>query len=421
MIKMKNILFLAFYYNHSNDISSKRMQGIAKYLPKYGYKTIVVVPKTLNETVKIKNVEVIETEYTDMISRFLPSSKGVETKSEFSGNTSQNNFLSKIISYAGEIFAYPDGMKYWYKPAVKVSREIINENDISGIISSSFPITAHKIAYTLKQEFDIPWIADLRDLWNLNPYLNHTAIRTYFEKKLEMKLFDKADALTTTTNVAGETLRKLHPTKRIKPIYSGYDVDEYKHLKQMEKSNKLTFMYAGSLYNGKRDPTIIFKALNELTNENKIDLDKIAFNFYGDQGNINELAEKYNVQNAINVKGKISHEEILQKQMNSDVLLIISWMHKNEKMFIPGKAYEYMASKKPILSLGVNEGSLKELIETTNIGYHVSDVKNAKKAIYTYYSKYYNNELKYNGNELTKKYTFENTAKNYAELLNEIQ
>ena len=96
-------------------------------------------------------------------------------------------------------------------------------------------------------------------------------------------------------------------------------------------------------------------------------------------------------------------------------------MNENEKMFIPGKAYEYMASKKPILSLGINEGSLKELIETTNIGYHVSDVKNAKKAIYNYYSKYYNNELKYTGNELTNNYTFENTAKNFAELINEIQ
>lgn len=35
--------------------------------------------------------------------------------------------------------------------------------------------------------------------------------------------------------------------------------------------------------------------------------------------------------------------------------------------------------KKPILSLGYKEGSLKDLIEKTNVGYHISNVDDAKK------------------------------------------
>ena len=121
------------------------------------------------------------------------------------------------------------------------------------------------------------------------------------------------------------------------------------------------------------------------------------------------------------MKGKISHEEVLQNQMNSDVLLLVSWMNENETMFIPGKVYEYMGSKKPIYSIGYKEGSLKDLIEKTNVGYHVSDVSDAKKAIYDYYLKYNNNELKYSGNEFAEEYSMENTAKNFAKLLGEIQ
>ena len=49
--------------------------------------------------------------------------------------------------------------------------------------------------------------------------------------------------------------------------------------------------------------------------------------------------------------------------MNSDVLLLISWDNEKEKMFIPGKIYEYFALKKPVLSIGYKEGSLKDLIE----------------------------------------------------------
>ena len=418
---MKKILLIAFYYNHSNEIASKRLQGIAKYLPRFGFKPTVIVPKTSNETVNISNVEVIETDYEDMISKFLPNSKGNETKSEVTSQNQPNPLVSKAISLAGEVFAYPDGMKYWYKPAFEACCDIIEKEEISGIISSSFPITSHIIAHDIKEKYNISWIADLRDLWNLNPYINHTFIRDYFEKRLEKKTFENVDVLTTTTPLAKKTLQSLHPTKKIISVVSGYDPEDFENLSQTSSSDKMTMMYAGSLYGGKRDPSILFDSLNQLIGENKIDSDKISVDFYGDTANLEELSGKYNVSQMVNVHGKISHKEVLQNQMNSDILLLISWMDESEKMFIPGKVYEYMASRKPILSIGYSEGSLKELIEKTEIGFHISDVGDCKKAIYDYYTKYNNNELKYCGNEFADEYSMENTAKKFAQILEEIQ
>ena len=419
--KMKKIIFIAFYYNHSNEIASKRLQGIAKYLPDFGFEPIVIVPKTSNETVLIDNVRVVETDYEDMVSRFLPTSKGNSPNNEAPSQSQSNPLIAKGISVAGEVFAYPDGMKYWHKPAFDKCCEIIENEEISGIISSSFPITCHTIARDLKEKYDIPWIADLRDLWNLNPYVNHTFIRNHFEKKLELKTFENVDVLTTTTPLARETLQSLHPQKRIEAVVSGYDPQDFTNIKQSETSDKLRLMYAGSLYGGKRDPSILFDALHQLIDEEKIEQDKIAIDFYGDTENLERLSEKYGLSPIVNIHGRIAHEEVLQKQMNSDVLLLISWMNESEKMFIPGKVYEYMACKKPILSIGYHEGSLKDLIEKTEIGHHVSDVENCKKAIYDYYSKYNNNELKYCGNEFADEYSVKETAKKFAQILEEIQ
>ncbi len=415
------ILFIAFYFNHSNEIASKRLQGVSKYLPKFGFKPVVIVPKTLNKTVRIDNVEVIETEYTDMISKFLPPSKNNESSGEAPSKSKTNPLISKAISLAGEIFAYPDGMKYWHEPAFEKCCEIIENEEISGIISSSFPITCHTIAHDLKEEYDIPWIADLRDLWNLNPYIHHTFIRNYFEKRLELKTFKNTDILTTTTPLARKKLQSLHPQKRIESVVSGYDPEDFEDIYQTSPSEKLTLMYAGSLYGGKRDPSILFDSINQLIYENKINPDKISIDFYGDTTNLEELSEKYNVSRIVNVHGKITRKEVLKNQMNSDVLLLISWMSESEKMFIPGKVYEYMASQKPILSIGYHEGSLKDLIEKTEIGYHVSNVEDCKKAIYDYYLKYNNSELKYCGNEFADEYSMVNTAKKFAQLLEEIQ
>ena len=417
---MKKLIYIAFYFNHINEIASKRLQGVAKYLPKFGYETIVIVPKTENKTVKIPNARIIETEYTDMLSKYLPSKKDSAGKSP-THSTNQKTILTKAISLAGEVFAYPDGMKYWHEPAFNKCSEIIENENISGIISSSFPITSHMIAHDLKEKYNIAWIADLRDLWNLNPYINHTFIRNYFEKRLELKTFKNADVLTTTTPLACKTLKQLHPAKKIIPIVSGYDEDDFKNIKKNHQSDKLTMMYAGSLYNGRRDPSILFDSLGQLISEGKIDSNKITIDFYGDESNLIELSQKYNISANVNIHGKITHREVLQNQINSDVLLLISWMDESEKMFIPGKVYEYMASKKPVLSIGYSEGSLKDLIEKTEIGYHVSDVENCKKVIYDYYLKYNNNELKYCGNKFADAYSMENTARKFAQLLEEIQ
>lgn len=417
---MKKVIYIAFNYNHDTGIASKRLRGVSKYLPSFGWQPIVIVPRTSNDTVKMDNVRVIETDYQDMISRFMPKSDNTGRKREVSGRDQTNKFVSKSLSLAGEIFAYPDSMKYWKEPAVEAASEIIENEKIDAILSTSSPITSHIIAHDLKEKYNIPWVADLRDLWNLNPYINHTFIRRHFEKRLEMKTFKNVDALTTTTELAKETLQGIHPDKKITTVVSGFDPQDFEKTKQTQNSEKLTLMYAGSLYSGKRNPSILFDAIRQLISENKIDPDKIIVDFYGDETNLRELSQKYGITDNVNIHGRITQSEVLKHQMNSDVLLLISWMNESEKMFIPGKVYDCIGCRKPILSIGYKEGSLKDLIDKTNIGYHVSNVEDCKKAIYDYYTKYNKNELKYTGNEFAQDYSLRNTAKNFSKILEEV-
>ena len=356
---MKKVIYIAFNYNHDTGIASKRLRGVSKYLPSFGWQPIVIVPRTSNDTVKIDNVRVIETDYQDMISKFMPKSNNTGRKREVSGRDQTNKFVSKSLSVAGEIFAYPDSMKYWKKPAVEAASEIIENEDIDAIMSTSSPITAHIIAHDLKEKYGIPWVADLRDLWNLNPYINHTALRRHFEKRLEMKTFKNVDALTTTTELAKQKLQSIHPDKKIVSVVSGFDPQDFEKTKQTEESEKLTLIYAGSLYSGKRDPSILFDSIGQLIKENKIDPNKIVIDFYGDDTNLKELSQKYDIQNNVRIHGRITQEEVLQHQMNSDVLLLISWMDESEKMFIPGKIYDCIGCRKPVLSIGYKRVHLK--------------------------------------------------------------
>ena len=456
---MKKVILIAFYFNQVNEIASKRLRALAKYLPQFGWEPIVIVPDLgfIPKENDDLNCRIIYTEYEDMFSHFsnkfkkskssdfndfndsddFKESKDSKDPIEFNDDklkdsTSYSNpIASRAISIAGEVFAYPDGMKYWHESAFKEASKIMDDEEIDAIISSSWPITCHTIANDLKEKQNIPWIADLRDLWNLNPYVSHTFIRNYFEKRLELKTFENVDALTTTTDLAAETLSTLHPMSRIVPILSGYDKDDFKFLEELvskkddlssDSPEKLKFIYAGSLYGGKRDPTYLFEAIRQLEDENKLDLSKISIEFYGDSTGLEDIANRYGLLDIVHIGGKIAHDEVLKKQLNSDVLLLISWDNEKEKMFIPGKIYEYFALKKPVLSIGYNEGSLKDLIEETKVGYHVSSLESTKEALLDIYNEFVEKgTVELNADMNIEDYSMENMAKKFADLLNELE
>ena len=453
---MKKVILIAFYFNQVNEIASKRLRALAKYLPQFGWEPIVIVPDLgfIPKENDDLNCRIIYTEYEDMFSHFsnkfkkskssdfndsddFKESKDSKDPIEFNDDklkdsTSYSNpIASRAISIAGEVFAYPDGMKYWYESAFKEASKIMDTEEIDAIISSSWPITCHTIAKDLKEHQDIPWIADLRDLWNLNPYVSHTFIRNYFEKRLELKTFENADDLTTTTDLAAETLSTLHPMSRIVPILSGYDKDDFKFLEELvskkddlssDSPEKLKFIYAGSLYGGKRDPTYLFEAIRQLEDENKLDPSKISIEFYGDSTGLEDIANRYGLLDIVHIGGKIAHDEVLKKQLNSDVLLLISWDNEKEKMFIPGKIYEYFALKRLVLSIGYKEVLLKDLIEETKIGYHVSSLESTKEALLKIYEEFVENgTVELNADMNIEDYSMENMAKKFADLLNELE
>ena len=427
-------------------------------MPQFGWEPIVIVPDLgfIPKENDDLDCRIIYTEYEDMFAHFskkfkLPNSKSSDKdyRDDLNGDSQEilkdstsfsNPIVSKAVSIAGEVFAYPDGMKYWQEYAFSEASKIIEEEEIDAIISSSWPITCHTIAKDLKDKYGILWIADLRDLWNLNPYISHTFIRNYFERRLELKTFENVDALTTTTDLAGKTLATLHPNNRIVPILSGYDEDDLKLLDELSPENdkvlseldgkndselsfsdKLKFIYAGSLYGGKRDPTNFFKAIRHLEDENKLDSSKISIEFYGDSSNLEEIARKFNLLDIVKIGGKIAHEEVLKKQLNSDVLLLISWNNEKERMFIPGKIYEYFALRKPVMSIGYKEGALKDLIEETKVGYHVSDLESTKEVLMKFYNEFIENgTVEFNSSIDIEDYSMANMARKFADLLNDL-
>lgn len=436
---MRKILIISPTFSQNNVIGAVRLRGLAKYLPQWGWEPTIL---TINPDYRFESpYNVIQLEYEDIKTHWknkigISSKKDYTAKDELDLKTSGNivetnskntpskrkestlNFLSKYID---EIFYYPDYARYWYEPAVEECSKLLQKGDFDAIFSSSPPATSHLVAKHLNKRFGVPWLADLRDLWTQNPYYRYSFIRKFFERRLELEVLGGADFLTTTSPFSAEDLKGLHKRRDVSPILNGFDSEFNNH--NIGLPDKINLTYSGNLYSGKRDPEPLLRALKELDGEGKIDISIFSVDFYSPVKNwlISEV-EKYHLQDVVTLHGMISREEILKIQLESQVLLLLSWNDSREKGVIPGKIYEYFGAARPILSIGPPEGLVKDLIEQTQTGIHLSEYESLKKVLVNIYDEFkLNGRIEYKGipGEINK-YSQQEMTKKFVSILEEI-
>lgn len=421
---MKKVLIITYYFNRTTEIGSQRLRGLAKYLSEFGWEPLILTVKTNTQSDNFFNV--IETSHEDIYTvwkkRFNFNPNETIKKQMGCPIKKDKNFFIDYISYIfNEIFAYPDIYKDWYSSAVKQGKKIFKNNKIDAIISSSSPPTSHLIANKLREIYQVPWLADFRDLWTQNHYYSHTSIRRLIERKLEIKTLSTADALVTTTPYFAKDLEKLHK-KRTYSITNGFNSDE-DNIMEVTLKDKFIISYTGTLYNGKHDPIKLFEGLNELISDGIIKKSDIEIRFFSEIDNWLETEIKScNLEKIVKLYGFVDHKTALKKQRESQILLLLLWDHPKVKGVAPAKIFEYLAAKKPILAIGGPKGFIKEILDETNAGLFALSKDEIKDFLVKSYQQWkQNGKVSYHGNEQNiNKYSQREMAKKFSELLNHI-
>jgi len=419
---MKKILIISYHFPPNTAVGGLRIQGLAKYLREFGWEAIILttaLPDNSNTQFRV-----IQTPYYDVIGvwkkRFgLKPDEGVKKQFGISTSKNKRSLVDFILTFLSEFIAYPDAQKGWYNYAVEAGSELLSNESIDAMISSSKPETCHLIANKLKSKYKIPWIADLRDLWTKNYYYNYSPIRKLREKRLEIKTLSKADALVTVSVYLAEKLSTLHKGKHIYVIPNGYDPDEM-NISPVDLTTKFTITHTGSLYQGKRDPAKLFEAIRDLISEEKLNPNEIEVRFYGPPEDwLENDIERYGLQNNVNWYGIIPRKVALEKQKESQLLLLLLWDHPEEIGVYTAKIFEYLAAQRPILAIGGPKGVVKDLLAETNAGVYATSVGDVKKALKNFYDEYkLKGNVEYKGERAKiDKYSQREMARKFAEVL----
>ena len=125
---------------------------------------------------------------------------------------------------------------------------------------------------------------------------------------------------------------------------------------------------------------------------------------------IKEQFDSAGLAKIFELKGYVKHHQVLEYLFASDLLLLIIPDVKNNEGIIPGKLFEYLASRNQILCLGPKNGDSAKIISETESGIicDYSDYKSITAAMINIYnqkkSKNYFDEakiLKYSRKNLT--------------------
>jgi len=283
--------------------------------------------------------------------------------------TLKHRIIRKTKEFYNSVFHFPDPQIGWYPYALSGGRKLLQDWKPDIIFASAMPYTSLLVANRLSKEFQIPWVAEFRDLWVDNHYREYGSLRNWIDEKIEKSTLRKASALVTVSEPAAEVLRSKYP-KPCVVIPNGFDPDDYDSKAQPSNAGSLKIVYTGSLYRGKRDPSNLFKAI-DLLGEIK---DNVNIHFYGPNlGLVEDLAKKYGCEVNVQVHNPIPYLESLRAQQQADILLLLLWDNPEEKGVFTGKVFEYLGARRPILIIGPKENVASQTIIERRAGFVSND------------------------------------------------
>lgn len=372
---MRKILVIAYYWPPAGGPGVQRWLKFVKYLPDFGIEPIVYVPE--NPSYPIVDDKLVS-EVPDSIKILkypikepygwasLLSKKKTKTISSGIIKEEDPSFVEKALLWIRGNFFIPDARKLWVNPSISYLAKIIADEGIQNIITTGPPHSLHLIGLGLKKKYNVQWIADFRDPWTSIGYhkkLRLTSSSRQKHKALEQSVLLKADKIVVTSNTTKSEFEAITP-KPIKVITNGFD-DE---LQAVALDTKFSISHIGSLLTG-RNPLGFWQALRELIAENEDFKNTVKVQLAGVVGEeVLQSIHNFGLDDVVEPMGYLSHDEVLLIQQKSQLLLLLEIDSEETKGIIPGKLFEYLNAKRPILAIGPEGWEAGVMVEQHKAG-----------------------------------------------------
>lgn len=438
----KRVLIVAYLFPPIGGIGVQRAMKFAKYLVHHGWLPIVLttedaVSATMDEALLKEippEVEVVRVKdplvriMQRAISSTTNAAKPVRTTSdveEAGHGGGLKRGMKSLYKRIQRLFLIPDANVLWALRTTLTANRLVHQRQIDAIYTTSSPVSAHLVGYLVRRFLKVPWVADFRDPWTTNMHFDANGRRAAIERFLERNVMTHCTALTTVTEGFRQSFIEEHPivASKASVIRNGVDPVDFLQLDDAPASGKFTMLYAGILY-PKRSPEVFLRALSQAIRSGRIHPDHIriefagVFDYPGHTRNA-ELVERLHLGKVVKVLGYLHHDEIVKRMAKAHSLLLIGDNDPSAHLYVPGKLYEYLFTRRPIFAL-MNEGEASRLIRAHQAGTVVSnrDIQEVENALVSMVNQFQSSGMRLDIRPVPKELTREFQAGQLAKALN---
>jgi glycosyltransferase involved in cell wall biosynthesis len=346
-----------------------RPLSFVRHLPRYGWRTTVVTPEA--GTYWIRDESLLE--------RVPPECRVVRTRS-WSGQAALARARSGraapkrssrgfgIARRMASAVLLPDSYIGWYPFAVRAAIEVTQEDRVDAILSTSPPESTHLAARAVHRRTGLPWVADFRDPWmNLHLLEPPTSWHAEIHRRLERDVCRDAQ-LIVTTRWHESLLRAAHPGARVTRVSNGYDGEELSGLERLTPpARPLRIVHAGMLTQ-RRSATPFLEAVARVVASEPLMRAGLRVEFVGPREDENELsARRLRLDDVVVFRDPLPHAETLRTQGEAHILLLVKHDNPRYDGLVPGKLYEYIGLRRPVLALAP-DGEARDLVVSLRRG-----------------------------------------------------
>lgn len=363
---MKRVLILSpFYPPFPRPGATKRTENFVRYLPENGWEPVVLTMDWgYGDDPNAKRGGLF---YTRNIA--YASWKAYQVADVDEQASLGSRVLKRLIAVLRAIKTYilvPDELVLWFCWVLPAMRRVLRDAKPDALYVTAPPNSSLLIGVVLKKLYKLPLICDIRDDWCGNPLMEKKSfLLRMVERCMEGWVVKQADRIVVVTQSSLELWSRRYPgaNRKLELIPNGYSEEEYAAAGAYEFGD-IALVHVGSLESN-RSPEPLYRALARLDRSAR----RVGFHQYGlTLREFRDMSQQYGIADLVHFEGTIPPGETISRIKGASLLVLLPT--QNAPTAIPGKAYEYLRTGKPVLLISRTNATTQFLKDFPRV-YHV--------------------------------------------------
>jgi glycosyltransferase involved in cell wall biosynthesis len=413
---MRRLLLIAFQFPPYPEVGGKRWTKLTKYLARQGWEIdVLTVPWGESAPDLMADVQSERIHIHRVASYGFHHLRRREFPAHLGGKIARRGRKYLLSTMSGRDAA--EDARYWGRALVPAACRLIDERQISLVVSTGAPFLANWWASHVKDrrphvhlitEFQDPW-SDLPSVQEGDPARRARVLER------EASFISKSDVVVTVTDGLSDIIRSHSGGIPVVTIPNGFDPEEITVTPAREREPLL--VHAGNLWVGRERPLAAFLAAIRQTADGLDGLRVVSYG--GFPGGVKSEYADLIESGVLEVHPRVPTKTVMAAI--DDAFACLQFNAEQFPYLVSTKVFEYAAARRPVLSVNYG-GEIEGLVNEGNLGWSV-DARDSEGLSATLREVYtaWQNDPRYTSEPVgLARYDYANLALEYSELLERV-